>query len=98
MYKTNRNGVDGVTLMTCSDCGHAISLNKLCETPLQSATDMLKHMAAHNAARAFAQVRPVNSLEPQVAQEAPAVTSPELARVVSTSPDRWVTSILQSPN
>jgi hypothetical protein len=91
MYKTIRNGVDGVTLMTCSDCGHAVSLNTLCETPLQSATDMLKHMAAHNAARAFAQLRPVNSLEPQVAQEAP-VTLPESARVVSTSPDQWVTS------
>ena len=84
--------------MTCGDCGHAVSLNKLCETPLQSATDMLKHMAAHNASRAFAQVRPVNSQKLQVSKEAPAVPSPESARVVSTSPDQWVASILQSPN
>jgi hypothetical protein len=40
--------------MTCNDCGEAISLNKLCEAPLQSATNMLKHMAGHNASRAFA--------------------------------------------
>jgi hypothetical protein len=31
-------------------------MNKICKTPLQSATDMLKHMAAHNASRAFAPV------------------------------------------
>jgi hypothetical protein len=42
--------------MVCSDCGDAISMNKICKTPLQSATDMLKHMAAHNASRAFAPV------------------------------------------
>jgi hypothetical protein len=40
--------------MVCSDCGDAISMNKICNTPLQSATDMLKHMAVHNASRAFA--------------------------------------------
>jgi hypothetical protein len=27
--------------MTCNDCAHAISMNKICEKPLQSATDML---------------------------------------------------------
>jgi hypothetical protein len=31
-------------------------MNKICNTPLQSATDMLKHMAVHNASRAFAPV------------------------------------------
>jgi hypothetical protein len=31
-------------------------MNKICETPLQSATDMLKHMAQHSASRAF--IRP----------------------------------------
>ncbi len=31
-------------------------LRTCCESPLQSATDMLKHMAAHNASRAFAPV------------------------------------------
>jgi len=29
-------------------CGQ---LNKICKTPLQSATDMLKHMAVHKASR-----------------------------------------------
>lgn len=42
--------------MTCKDCGHAVSMNKMCEKPLQSATDILKHMAAHNASHAFASV------------------------------------------
>jgi hypothetical protein len=42
--------------MRCKDCGHKISVNKVCEKPIQAATDMLKHMAAHNASRAFATV------------------------------------------
>jgi len=46
--------VAGNTSMTCKDCGHEISMNKMCERPLQTATDMLKHMAAHNASHAFA--------------------------------------------
>jgi hypothetical protein len=53
MYITTRN-IAGGTFMTCGDCGHAIGMNEICKTPLQSATDMLKHMAAHNASRAFA--------------------------------------------
>jgi hypothetical protein len=44
--------------MICEDCGHEINLNKICETPIQAATDMLKHMAAHNASRALATVEP----------------------------------------
>ena len=64
MYTTTRNIVGG-TLMTCKDCGHAVSMDRICETPLQSATDMLKHMAAHNASRAFAPVGPVIRLEPE---------------------------------
>jgi hypothetical protein len=55
MYTTTRRIVGG-TFMVCSDCGDAISMNKICKTPLQSATDMLKHMAVHNASRAFAPV------------------------------------------
>jgi hypothetical protein len=55
MYTTTRR-IAGGTFMVCSDCGDAISMNKICKTPLQSATDMLKHMAAHNASRAFAPV------------------------------------------
>ena len=55
MYKTTRRTAGG-TFMVCDDCGEAISMNKICNTPLQSATDMLKHMAVHNASRAFAPV------------------------------------------
>lgn len=51
--------------MTCNDCGHAISMNKICEKPLQSATDMLKHIAAHDASRAFAAVERVIRPEPE---------------------------------
>jgi hypothetical protein len=42
--------------MVCSDCGDAISMNKICENPIQSATDMLRHMGAHSASRAFAPI------------------------------------------
>jgi hypothetical protein len=55
MYTTTRN-IAGGTFMICKDCGHAISMNKMCETPLQSATDILKHMATHNASCAFTSV------------------------------------------
>jgi hypothetical protein len=55
MYITTRR-IAGGTFMVCSDCGDAISTNKICENPIQSATDMLKHMAVHNASRAFAPV------------------------------------------
>jgi hypothetical protein len=53
--------------MACKECGHTISLNKICEQPLKSATDMLKHMAAHNAARAFAPIQRVivSELKPE---------------------------------
>jgi hypothetical protein len=40
-------------------------MNKICNTPLQSATDMLKHMAVHNASRAFAPVGQVAQAEPE---------------------------------
>jgi hypothetical protein len=29
-------------------------MNQICEKPIQAAIDMLKHLAVHNAARAFA--------------------------------------------
>ena len=51
--------------MTCNDCGHAISMNKICEKPLQSATDMLKDIAAHDASHAFAAVARVIRPEPE---------------------------------
>jgi len=64
MYTTTRSNAGG-TLTTCSECGHAISMNKICEKPLQSATDMLKHMAHHNASHTFAAVERVIRLEPE---------------------------------
>jgi hypothetical protein len=48
MYTTTRN-IAGGTFMTCKVCGHAISMNKICDQPIQSATEILKHMAAHKA-------------------------------------------------
>jgi hypothetical protein len=53
MYITTRK-IAGGTFVVCSDCGDTMSMNKICEKPIQSATDMLKHMAVHNASRAFA--------------------------------------------
>jgi hypothetical protein len=47
--RTTRNIADG-TFMTCKDCGHTISMNKMCETPLQSAKDTVKHMATQAGA------------------------------------------------
>jgi hypothetical protein len=58
MYTTTRS-IAGGTLTTCNDCGHTISMNRICEKPRESATDMRKHIAAHNASRAFAPVVPV---------------------------------------
>jgi hypothetical protein len=81
MYITTRN-IAGDTLMTCKDCGHAISMNKLCEKPIQAATDMLKHMAAHNASRAF--VRAARVIGPEPA----AVPSIESAPGIAVSVDR----------
>ena len=40
MYKTTRT-IAGDASMTCKDCGHQISMNKMCERPIQTATDML---------------------------------------------------------
>ena len=51
--------------MRCKDCGHEISMNKICERPIQAATDMLKHMAAHNASLAFAVAASVMGPEPE---------------------------------
>jgi hypothetical protein len=66
MYTTTRSIAGGI-LTTCSECGHAISMNKICEKPLQSATDMLRHIAAHNASRrALAPVGRVIRPEPEV--------------------------------
>jgi hypothetical protein len=64
MYTTTRN-IAGGTLMECKDCGHAISMNKICEKPIHEATEMLKHMAAHNASNAFASVGIVMRPDPR---------------------------------
>jgi hypothetical protein len=92
MYKTSRNKADGTTLMICNNCGHAVSLNKLCEKPLQSATAMLKHMAAHNASGAFAPI--VLHMEP----EAEIITKTELAPSTPAVTDQWLSQVLQSLN
>jgi hypothetical protein len=52
MYITTRD-IAGGTFMTCKDCGQAISMNKICEKPIQAATDSLRHMATHNASGAL---------------------------------------------
>jgi hypothetical protein len=57
--------IAGGTHMRCKDCGHEISMNKICKRPIQAATDMLKHMAAHNASRAFAVAASVMGPEPE---------------------------------
>jgi hypothetical protein len=92
MYKTTRNKADGLTLMICNDCGHAVRLNKLCEKPLQSATDMLKHMAAHNASRAFAPAR--SAIQPT--REANPVT--DISPTLPASALHWAESVLQPAN
>jgi hypothetical protein len=51
--------------MICTDCGHSIRTNRICERPIQSATDMLKHMAAHNASHAFVITTPIVEPKPE---------------------------------
>jgi hypothetical protein len=50
--------------MTCKDCEYAITMNQICEEPIQAAINMLKHLASHNAARAFAAAKCVVGAEP----------------------------------
>jgi hypothetical protein len=92
MYKTTRN-ITGDTFMTCKDCGHAISMNKICERPIQAATDMLKHMAAHNASRAFAVAAGVMGPEPEQA-----IPAGELLPTLSALPQQLITSGSQLTN
>jgi hypothetical protein len=91
MYTTTRN-IAGGTLMTCKDCGHAVTMNKMCERPLQAATDMLKHMAAHNASRAFASVGRLTVPEPQP------VPPNDLAGDAPANPPPWIASAPPLPN
>jgi hypothetical protein len=78
--------------MRCKDCGHEISMNKMCERPIQAATDMLKHMAAHNASRAFATVARDMRPEPE------AIPAGELLATVSALQQQEIASSLQSVN
>jgi hypothetical protein len=55
MYMRSGN-IAGATFMRCKDCGNTISVNKICEKPIQAVTDMLKHMAAHKASPVFVAV------------------------------------------
>ncbi len=75
--------------MTCKDCGHEINMNKMCERPIQTATDMLKHMAAHNASRAFAVAASVIGPEVEAIRTVEPVSAPPAVP--------W-SSILLSPN
>jgi hypothetical protein len=92
MYKTTRN-IAGDTFMTCKDCGHAISMNKICESPIRSATDILKHMAAHNASRAFAVAAGAMSPKPDKA-----ISSDELSRTLSALEQQVIASGSQLTN
>jgi hypothetical protein len=89
MYIRTRT-IAGGTSMICKNCGHAISVNKICERPIQAATDMLKHMAAHNAARAFSTVESVIRPEPE------AILAVEPVPVLPAVP--WIAPSPQSPN
>jgi len=42
-------------------------MNQICAKPIQAAIDMLKHLAAHNAARAFATAERVLGPDPILA-------------------------------
>jgi hypothetical protein len=91
MYITTRS-IAGNTLMTCSDCGHAISMNKICETPFQSATGMLKHMAAHNASRPVAATWRVTRPDPE------AVPLIELVAAAAVLDGNWVNAQWNTPS
>jgi uncharacterized protein YccT (UPF0319 family) len=78
--------------MTCKDRGHAISMKQICEKPIQAATDMLKHMAAHNASHAFAAVEKAMQTELDI------VPSDKLSPTLSASQQQEIASGSQLPN
>ncbi|HTA22553.1 MAG TPA: hypothetical protein VK763_03390 [Terriglobales bacterium] len=77
--------------MTCKDCGHAVSMDKICENPIQSTTDILKHMAVHNGSRAFA------AIGRGIAPELEGVPSDE-PLALSARQHQWSTPSFQSLN
>src|ERR1700736_3642973 len=96
MYIRTRT-IAGGTSMICKNCGHVISVNKICERPIQAATDMLKHMAAHNASRAFAAIESVVRPEPEAIPAVdPIPTLPAVPWIASSpeSPDQITNSDL----
>jgi hypothetical protein len=88
MYIRTRTIAGGIS-MICKNCGHAISVNKICERPIQAATDMLKHMAAHNASRAFAVGESVMGQQPE------AILAVEPLPLLAMP---WIASPPESPN
>jgi hypothetical protein len=78
MYIKTRT-IAGGTSMIYRECGREISMNKMCGRPIQAATDMLEHMAAHNASLAFATVESVKRPERET------VPSDELSSKLSAS-------------
>ena len=89
MYLRTRTIAGGIS-MRCKDCGHEISINKMCERPIQAASDMLKHMAAHNASRAFAVAESVMGPEPEM------ILAVEPLPALPAVP--WIASPPESPN
>jgi hypothetical protein len=64
MHSATEN-IAGGTFMTRRECGLAISMNSLWENPIQSATDILRHVLAHKASRLLlAGERIIPELEP----------------------------------
>jgi hypothetical protein len=88
MYIRTRTIAGGIS-MICKNCGHAISVNKICERPIQAATDMLKHMAAHNVSRAFAVAESVMGQQPE------AILAVEPLPLLAMP---WIASPPESPN
>jgi hypothetical protein len=78
--------------MTCKECGHAMSINEICEKPLQSTTDILKHMAVHNRSRAFA------AIGRDIAPEPKDVPSDGLPHGLSARQRQWSAPSFQSLN
>jgi hypothetical protein len=76
--------------MRCKDCGHEISVNKICEGRIQSATDMLKHMAAHNASRAFAIVQRDMRPEPEAIPAVDPIPALSAVPWIASSPESVV--------